>query len=137
MELKTKIEEINKDCKVIISTPTYLFDNRKAGNTVNELTNMLTKLNVPIINNKNISRKRLGYKGLNRNSYSSSRLAMSLISVIKKLWNNASYPTNFRGYKYSEANVTNLNTNIFFSWTIMYRNESTSFLHKLNAMRWY
>ena len=85
LELERKIEEINKDCKVIISTPTYRFDNRKAGNTVNELTNMLISLNVPIVDNKNISRKHLGYKGLHLNSYGSSRLAMNLISVIKKL----------------------------------------------------
>ena len=85
LELEKKIEEIGKDCKVIISTPTYRFDNRKAGNTVNELTNMLINLNVPIVNNKNISRKHLGYKGLHLNSYGSSRLAMNLISVIKKL----------------------------------------------------
>ena len=85
LELKTKIEEINKGCKVIISTPTYRFDNRKAGNTVNELTSMLINLNVPIVNNKNISRKHLGYKGLHLNNYGCSRLAMNLISVIKKL----------------------------------------------------
>ena len=85
LELKIKIEEINKDCKVIISTPTYRFDNRKAGNTVNELTNMLINLNVPIVNNNNISWKNLGYRGLHLNSYSSSRFAMNLISVIKKL----------------------------------------------------
>ena len=85
LELKKKIEEINKDCKVIISTPTYRFDNRKAGNTANELSNMLINLNVTIVNNKNISRKHLGYKGLHLNSYESSRLAMNLISVIKKL----------------------------------------------------
>ena len=42
LELKTKIEEINKDCKVIISTPICCFDNRKAGNTVNELTKCLS-----------------------------------------------------------------------------------------------
>ena len=60
LELKIKIEEIKKDCKVIISTPTYRFDNRKAGNTVNELTNMLINLNVPIINDKKISGKHLG-----------------------------------------------------------------------------
>ena len=64
LELKTKIKEINKDCKVIISTPTYRFDNRKAGNTVKELINMLINLNVPNISNKNISRKHLRYKGL-------------------------------------------------------------------------
>ena len=85
LELKTRIEEINKDCKVDISTPTCRFDNRRAGNTVNELTNMLMNLNVYIVNNKNISRKQLGYKGLHLNRYGSSRLAMNLISVIKKL----------------------------------------------------
>ena len=41
LELKKKIEAINKDYKVIISMPTYRFDNRKAGNNVNESTNML------------------------------------------------------------------------------------------------
>ena len=39
LELKTKIEEINK-----------------AGNTVTELTSMLVNLNIPIVNTKNISR---------------------------------------------------------------------------------
>ena len=47
LEFKAKMEEINQDCKVIILMPTYRFDNRKADNTVNELTNMLINLNVP------------------------------------------------------------------------------------------
>ena len=85
MELRKKIEQINKDCKAIISTPNYPFENRKADNTVNELTNMLINLNVPIVDNKNISRNHLGYKGLHLNSYDFSRLAINLISVIKKL----------------------------------------------------
>ena len=134
---------INKDCKVIISTPTYRFDNRKAGNTVNELTNMLISLNVPIVDNKNISRKHLGYKGLHLNSYGSSRLAMNLISVIKKLWNDAIYPTDSVDYKYSEAEKTNPNTNIYYcleqsstdNISFIDENEesseSTSFLNKL------
>ena len=100
LELKKTMEEINKDWEVIISMPTYRFDNRKAGNTVNELTNMLTNLNVPSVNNKNVSRKHLGYKGLHLNSYGSFGLAMNFISVIKKLWNDASYPTDYLDYKY-------------------------------------
>ena len=44
LKLKIKIEEIKKDCKVFISTPTYRFDNWNAGNTVIELTNMLINL---------------------------------------------------------------------------------------------
>ena len=85
LELKEKIEEIHKVCKVTISTPTYRFDNRKAGNTVNELKNMLINLNVPIINNENISRKYSGYKGLHLNGYGFSMLVMNLIFVIKNL----------------------------------------------------
>ena len=124
---------------------TYRFDNRKAGNIANELTNMLINLNVSIVNNKNISRKHLGYKGLHLNSYGSSRLAMNLISVIKKLWNEASYPTDFHKYKYSAAKITNPNTNIYScleqssTGNISYidenedSNESTSFLIKLKA----
>ena len=65
--------------------PLANYDNWKAGNTVNELTNMLINLNIPIVNNKNISRKHLGYKGLHLNNYGSSRSGMNLISVIKKL----------------------------------------------------
>ena len=54
LELKTNIEEVNKDCKVICSTATYRFVNRKAGNTVSELTNMLINLNALLVNNTNI-----------------------------------------------------------------------------------
>ena len=49
LELKTETEEINKDCKVIISALTCCFDIRKAGNTVNEFTNMLINLDVSIV----------------------------------------------------------------------------------------
>ena len=107
---------MNIDCKVIILVPYYCFDNWNAGNTVNELTNMFISLNVPIVNNRNISRKHLVYKALHLNSYGSSSLAMNLISVIKKFWNDTSYPTDFREYKYSESKATNLNTNICFCY---------------------
>ena len=52
----------------MILTPTYRFANRKAGNNVNELTNMLGNLHVPIVNNMTISRRHLAYKGLHMNS---------------------------------------------------------------------
>ena len=85
LEFKPRIEEINKYCTVIISTPNNRLDNRNVGNTVSELTNMLISLNVPIANIKNISRKHLGYENLHLNTYGSSRLSINLISVIKKL----------------------------------------------------
>ena len=108
---------------------------------------MLINLNVPILNNKNISWKHLRYKGLHLNSYGSSRLAMNLISLIKKLWNDASYSTDFREYKYSEAKITNPNPNIYscleqsstdnvsFIDENEESNKSTSFLDKLKATR--
>ena len=106
---------------------------------------MLINLNVPIVNNKNISRKHLGYKGLHLNNYGSSRLGMNLISVIKKLWNDASYPTDSLDFKYSEAKITNPNTNIYscleksstdnisFIDENEESSESTSFLNKLKV----
>ena len=48
-------------------------------------------LNVPIVNNENISWKHLGYKGLHLNSYGSSRLAMNSISVFRKFGCGATY----------------------------------------------
>ena len=56
-EILDKIWEL---CKVIISTLIYRFDNRKVGNTVSELTNMLINLNVPLKKNTNISWKHFG-----------------------------------------------------------------------------
>ena len=102
---------------------------------------MLINLNAPIVNNKNIIWKYLGYKGLYLNSYGSSRLVMNFISVIKKLLNNASYPTNSLDYKYSEAKIINSNTNIHSSLasniSFVHENEesseSTSFLNKLKS----
>ena len=70
---------------------------------------------------------------------------MNLISVIKKLWNDASYPTDSLDYKYSEAKKTNPNTNIYsyleqsstdnisFIDENEESSESTSFLNKLKV----
>ena len=62
-------------------------------------------------------------------------------SVIKKLWYDASYPTESLEYKYSEARITNPNTNIYSRLeqsstdNIIFIDESTSFLNKLKATR--
>ena len=74
---------------------------------------MLINLEIPVINNKNKSRKHLGYKGFHLNSYGSSRLTMHLISVIIKNWNDASYPKDSLKYLCSEHNIPNPNTNIY------------------------
>ena len=56
---------------------------------------MLINLNAPIVNNKIISSKHLGYKGLH---------------LIEE---SASYPTDSLDYKYSEAKITNPKANIY------------------------
>ena len=56
---------------------------------------MLINLNAPIVNNKIISSKHLGYKDLH------------LIAE------SASYPTDSLDYKYSEAKITNPKTKIY------------------------
>ena len=56
---------------------------------------MLINLNAPIVNNKIINRKHLGYKSLH---------------LIAK---SASYSTDFLDYKFSEAKITNPKTNIY------------------------
>ena len=72
---------------------------------------------------------------------------MNLISVIKKLWNDASCPTDSLDYKYSEGKITNLNTNIYscleqsstdnisFKDENEESSESSLFLNKLNVTR--
>ena len=72
---------------------------------------------------------------------------MNLISVIKKLWNDASCPTDSLDYKYSEGKITNPNTNIYscleqsstdnisFKDENEESSESSLFLNKLKATR--
>ena len=42
---------------------------------------MLINLNVPIVNNKNISRKHLGYKIFHLNSYGSSKNCKMVLAI--------------------------------------------------------
>ena len=72
---------------------------------------------------------------------------MNLVSVTKKLWNDASYPTDTLSYKYSEVKKTNPNTSIYncleqlstdnisFIDESEESSESTSFLNKLKGTR--
>ena len=77
-------------------------------------TNMFINQNVPIVNNKNTSRKYLTYKGLHMNSYGFSRLTSNQIPVIKKLWNGSKCPNDSFEYLYSEAKITNTNAYMLF-----------------------
>ena len=60
-------------------------DNQKASATVNLVNEQLSQLNIDIIENKNISDKHLGRHGLQLTNHGRVRLAMNIISYVKKL----------------------------------------------------
>ena len=70
-------------CKVVISTPTLCTDDGNARLTVSQLTNHLLQLDICIIDNRNISARNLGNKGLHLNPTGKSRLAKNFLSSIK------------------------------------------------------
>ena len=83
LKLKHTINDQLPLCKVLISTPTLQFDNSKASLVNNELINHLLELKIDIVDNRNIIKKNIGYKGLDLNFSGSSRLASNFLKVIK------------------------------------------------------
>ena len=73
-------------CKVVISTPTLCTDDGNARLTVSQLTNHLLQLDICIIDNRNISARNLGNKGLHLNPTGKSRLAKNFLSSVKSFW---------------------------------------------------
>ena len=73
---------------------------------------MLINLNVSIVNNI-VSRQHLGYKGVHLNSYGSSRLAMNLISIIKKCEMMLAIQHILLNINLLESKITSPNANIY------------------------
>ena len=86
LTLKQFIKKKLQNCNVILSMPTKRCDNQKAYATVNLVNQQLSQLNIDIIENNNISDKRLGRHGLHLTNHGRVRLAMIFISYVKKLW---------------------------------------------------
>ena len=71
--------------KVILSQPIARFDgNPLPCLRVQHLIQKLEKLQVPLLNTRNIVRKHIGRKGLHFNDYGTARYAMNIISLIKR-----------------------------------------------------
>ena len=68
-----------------ISILTMRIHSSKNGNVVQKLNEILKELNIPLIKNFNIVKKRLGNRGLHLNEHGTSRLAMNYIATIRKL----------------------------------------------------
>ena len=71
-------------CNVILSCPTYRFDDQKANVTLRNLRNNLLDLNIPVISNSNITDMHIGKKGLHLNERGSGRLAANYLSYMRK-----------------------------------------------------
>ena len=85
LTLKQFIKKKLQNCNVILSMPTKRCDNQKAYATVNLVNQQLSQLNIDIIENNNISDKRLGRHGPHLTNHGRVRLAMIFISYVKKL----------------------------------------------------
>ena len=85
LQLKSKIINARKSCKVIISQPTLRSGNGKAALTNHHICNLLEELNIDIVKNRNIGSKHLGGRGLHLNPHGTARLALNLKAAIRKL----------------------------------------------------
>ena len=87
LKLKTLIKETLPETEVTFSTPTIRSDNGKAALTVRNLCGHLLDLNMDILDNRNITSKHLGRKGLHLNKAGSTRLVENIIyKLLKFRW---------------------------------------------------
>ena len=85
LELKTFIESKLPNCVIIISTLTERIDKRQAGVISKNVNAKLKLLDIHLLNNDNIKQEHLGKKGLHLNKFGTCRIAMNIISLIKRL----------------------------------------------------
>ena len=84
LKLKTLIKETLPEIEVTFSTPTIRSDNGKAALTVRNLCGHLLDLNMDILDNRNITSKHLGRKGLHLNKAGSTRPSKNIIYKLRK-----------------------------------------------------
>ena len=84
LQLKTLVKETLPETEVTFSTLTIRSDNGKAALWVKNLCDHLLVLNIDIIDNRNITSKHLGRKGLHLNKSGSTRLAKNIIYKLRK-----------------------------------------------------
>ena len=85
LSLKSLIISKIPNCKVYISTSTFRSDNGKATLTIKQLTNHLTELEIDLIDNRNITDRGIGRKGLHLNSIGTKQLAKNFLNVIRNI----------------------------------------------------
>ena len=83
LKLKTLIKETLPETEVTFSKPTIRSDNGNVALTVRNLCGHLLDLNMDILDNRNITSKHLGRKGLHLNKAGSNRLAKNIIHKLR------------------------------------------------------
>ena len=84
LKLKTLIKKTLLETEVTFSTPTIRSDNVKAALTLRNLCDHLLDLNMNMLDNRNITNKHLGCKGLHLNKAGSTRLAKNIFHKLRK-----------------------------------------------------
>ena len=84
LKLKTFISEKCPQCQTIFSTPTIRSDKAKANLTVRQLTNHLLQLEIDVVDNRNITDRCIGRKGLHLNISGTIQLAKNFLNFIKR-----------------------------------------------------
>ena len=84
LKLKTLIKDTLPETEVPFSTPTKISDNGKAALAVRNLCDHFLDLNMDVLDNRNITSKHLGRKGLHLNKAGSAGLAKNIIHKLRK-----------------------------------------------------
>ena len=88
MCLKSHIERISPDIKIIISQPIVRYDvddSALACLTQRHLIKKINNIDCDIVDNSNIVRLHVGKRGLHLNEIGTARLAMNITSLIRRL----------------------------------------------------
>ena len=83
LSLKSFITSKLPNCQVSLSTPTIRFDDGYPSLVVRQLTNHILELNIGIVDNRNITGRNIGKKGLHLNQTGTNLLAKNISTAIK------------------------------------------------------
>ena len=78
------MEKSLASCTMVVSQPTLRTDDAKADKIIRNLNRKLNSKQIKLLDNSNIRVHHLGKKGLHLNAHSTSRMAMNIISLIKR-----------------------------------------------------
>lgn len=87
-EINKLVDDINKilpNCEVIVSTPIGRLDNSTANTIIHNLNTKLKRSKHRLLDNSNIKPPHIGRKGLHLNEHGTKKMAMNIISLIKRL----------------------------------------------------